>query len=66
MNLASVGSLSIQERILAVVTKEAFSRFMSRIVSAGCGTSLSMVGSGRRLRASALPCLEPGRCTIEY
>ena len=64
--LARVGSLSVQERIWAVVTKEAFNRSMSRMVSAGFGTSVSVVGSGRWLRLSALPCLEPGQCTIEY
>ena len=36
-----------------MVTKEAFSCSMSRMVSAGFGTSVSVVGSGRRLRPSA-------------
>ena len=49
-----------------MVTKEIFSRSMSRMVSAGFGTSVSVVGSGRQLRLSALPCLELDRCTIEY
>ena len=64
--LASTGSLSVQILILAAVTSEASSLSMSKMVSAGCGTSWGVVGSGSLLSPSALPCSLPGRYTIEY